>query len=130
VKHYLSKKLFFTGTNKFLSHLLISLSLFLLRALLTFVLGDLYKFNETILFFSLYFFLLVISFKLNSDITFRGSEGSFFIFIFTNTIFSILEFLIFQLLFVFFEMQYLRIVFISPVSVFLKFYMNKKYSFK
>ena len=124
MKYYLSKKNFFTG--KLFYHLLISLTLFLLRALLTFILGDLYKLNETILFFSLYFLLLLISFKLNSYFTFRNSEGSFLIFIFTNTILSLLEFLIFRLLIVFFEMQYLRIVLISPVSVFLRFYMILK----
>jgi hypothetical protein len=124
------KNFFLDNINQFLSHLFISSILFITRVLITFTLGDSYKFNETLLFFSLYFLLQLISFNLNSLLTFSGLKGSFTTYIVTNGVLSIFEFIIFKLLFLFFDMQFLRIILISPVSLILRFYINKKYNFK
>lgn len=125
------KKIFLLDNiNQFLPHLFISSILYITRVLITFILGDSYKFNETLLFFSLYFLLLLISFKLNSMFTFSGLKGLFTTYIVTNGVLSIFEFLIFKFLLLFFDMQFLRIIFISPITLILRFYINKKYNFK
>lgn len=116
--------------NKFLPHTLIAILSLFLRVVLTYILGDLIKYNETIVFFLIYLFVVFVSFKLNSIYTYKNVNASFMTFLIANIIFSIIEFFIFKALSAYIGFQFIRIFVISPSTLFLRYYLNKNFLFK
>lgn len=116
--------------NKFFIHLIISISVFFIRTVLTYVFGDILKLNETIVFFSLYFSMVSTSYILNNKFTFKDLSSSYVAFISLNILISTAEFFLFQFLYEFINFQFLRIVIIAPITLIVRFNINKNYVFK